>query len=356
MYPQRRHKMYFEDSKVAAPYRRQIVDETNAYVRALRARGDENRKKSFAPDMTSPEAYNASLPQHRERLVKLMGRPLTEYPDTVPTEVKRELLDTDEWGTTERLWVEVLPGLHSYGLLFIPKGEGKFPYLSCFHGGSGTCEIISGVYNSANYNELVNRARKKANAITYVPQIQLWNDSYNTCDEEKSDNMGNDIRLKQVGASLAALEVFKIMRTVDWIVANLPVDTDRMGVLGLSYGGFYTQMNAAIDTRYKAALSSGYFNDRYKHGWIDWTWFDSAFNFLDEDIVRLICPRYLCIEVGEIDPLFKAEDARRVVVPVTETYAALGIADKFRFSPHPGNHEFNKTDENLDWFVEKLLS
>lgn len=348
--------MYQEDAKVAAPYRRRLVEETDAYIERLRRECDERRAAYFTPDMSSPAAYADSVEKYRKDLINTLGRPLSEYPAEIPIHSERIKLGEDELGSIERLWVEVAPGLSSYGLLFIPHGDGKHPYVSAFHGGSGTCEIVSSFYNSANYRDLVWRIRKKTGAIVYAPQIMLWNDSFNTSDAEKSDNIGHDNRLKQVGGSMAALEVYKIMRTVDWICENLPIDTDRMGVSGLSYGGFYTQMNAAVDTRYRAALSSCYFSDRYKYPWGDWVWFDSASKFLDPEIVSLICPRSICIEVGEVDPLFKGSDSAPFAEKVAERYAALGLSDRFRFNIHSGNHEFNRTDENLDWFVERLLS
>jgi dienelactone hydrolase len=287
----------------------------------------------------------------------MLGRPLTDYPATIPTNAQRIPLGKDELGSFERLWVEVAPGLFSYGLLFLPHGEGLHPYVSAFHGGIGTCELVSGFYptGTANYNDLVPRIRKKIPAIVYVPQIMLWGEEMDTCPEEKSDNLTNENRMKQVGGSMAALEVYKIMRTVDWICANLPVDKDRMGVAGLSYGGFYTLLNAAIDTRYKAALSSCFFSDRYKHPWSDWVWFDSASKFLDPEIASMICPRALCIEVGEKDPLFKGADSIPLAASVAARYDAIGKADAFRFHMHTGGHEFCKQDENLDWFAEKLL-
>jgi len=352
--------MYKEDKLAAAPHRRRIVSETVAYIESLRADCDIRRADYFKPDLTSPEAYAESVKKYREDFIKLLGKPLTEYPSDIPTKAERVLVCDEGDFTIERLWVEVLPGLSSYGLLFVPKAEGKHPYVTAFHGGGGTCEIVSTIYpdGSANYRDLVMRIREKTGAVVYAPQLMLWYDNLNSTEDasEKSDNIGYNNKLRQVGSSLAALEVFKVMRTVDWICANLPVDTDRMGVAGLSYGGFYTLMNAAIDTRYKAALSSCWFADRYKHPWGDWIWEDHASKIMDAEIASLVCPRYLCIEVGEKDNLFPGKDSEPVAVPVAERYAALGLSNSFRFNIHAGDHEFNRADCNLEWFAEKLLN
>jgi len=350
--------MYKEEAKFAAPYRQRIVEETAAYIENMRRRCDSLRSDYFIPNLTSPEAYRESVKKYRADFINMLGRPLTEMTDEIPEKAVREPLFEEEDFTCERLWVEVAPGLTSYGLLFIPKAEGKRPYVTALHGGGGTPEIVSSLYpdiGSANYKDLVLRIMKRTKAIMYAPQLMLWNDAYNTDDCQKADHIGTNDRFRQVGGTLASFEIFKIYKTVSWICENLPVDTDKMGIAGLSYGGFYTLMNAACDTRYKAALSSCWFADRYKYTWGDWTFEGQADKFLDPELASLICPRYLCIEVGAKDNLFPGEASAPVAKPVEERYAALGIADKFRFNVHAGDHEFNRADDNLDWFVNKLL-
>ena len=167
------------------------------------------------------------------------------------------------------------------------------------------------------------------------------------CDEEKQDHIQLDYHIKQLGGSLEVLEIFKLMRSVDWLCANLPIDTSRIGSPELSYGGFYTLFTVARDTLYRAVISSGFFNDRYAHCWGDWYLFDSASRFLDVEAVSLICPRALCIEVGEKDELLRPEPARACETSVADAYVRLGISDRFRFAVHPGTHKFCRDDINV---------
>ena len=50
------------------------------------------------------------------------------------------------------------------------------------------------------------------------------------------------------------------MRAVDFLEARPAVDPARIGCLGISGGGMITLFTAALDTRIKAALVSGYLN------------------------------------------------------------------------------------------------
>lgn len=343
--------MYTEDPMHALPHRRRILSETRAYIAQLREACDERRAAAVG-DFSSPSAYAHSMCPKREQLRRMLGRPLCESPAETPTTAEIEWVAEDEYGRMERLHVECAPGLFSYGLLFTPNTAEKTPLVTALHGGWGTSEVISSFYDSANYHDLVQKVRARGPVTVYVPQLILWRDLYDETPEDAAVHLEFDRQLKQCGGSIAALELFKVQRSVDWILANRPVDAEHMGVLGLSYGGFYTLFSAATDPRYRVALSSCFFNDRYRYDWDDWVFFDAASQFLDPDVAALVCPRALCIQVGERDPLFDAAGARRLSAQVAETYEKLGISEKFRFAVHPGEHEF--FDVDLDFFFSHL--
>lgn len=348
--------MYTEEKLNAAPFRKRLVDELDAYIISERAKCNEKRRAFFSPDTSTKESYEGSCKELRNELAAMLGAPLGSQESATPTKAEHILISDEGNFTIERLIVEVSPGLSSYGLLFVPKGEGKHPYVSVLHGGAGTCEIVSSLYNSANYRDLAMRIMKKTNAVIYAPQIMLWSDEYNRNESEKSDNIGRDLKLKQIGSSMAAIEIFKIIRTVDYIIEYSPIDRNRMGIAGLSYGGFYALACAALDTRYKATLSSGFFNNRFIYHRGDWVWFDSGSKFLDVEIAKLICPRALCVEVGEKDHLFAPDEFDPLSSEVENMYYKLGVKGNFRAHMHPGAHEVCSTDENIDWFVERLLN
>ena len=343
--------MYTEDKMHALPHRVRLLRETNEYLDRLRAECDA-RRAARACDAGTLEEYEAAAEPLREEFIEMLGRPLTEMPDGVPTEAEIEFVAEDELGTIERIHVTCAPGLSSYGLLFTPRASGKTPLVVALHGGGGTCERVSSFYDSANYNDLVQKVRAGRPVTVYVPQLLLWKDYFAENEEDRVKHIELDVKLKQCGGSIAALEIFKIRRTVDWILANRDADEAHMGILGLSYGGFYALFNAAYDTRYRTVLSSCFVNDRYRYSWGDYVWFDSASRFLDGEVAGLICPRALCVQAGENDTVFTPEGARRSAGPIAAQYDRLGIGDRFRFVVHPCSHEFIDTD--LDFFFAHL--
>src|SRR5205085_5131738 len=68
-----------------------------------------------------------------------------------------------------------------------------------------------------------------------------------------------DDRLRLVGTSLTAVEIAKITRSLDVILKRPEVDPKRVAMVGLSYGGYYTLVTAALEPRVRAAVSSCYF-------------------------------------------------------------------------------------------------
>ncbi len=347
--------MYTEKPMDALPYRKRIIEETNAWIEAQRKDCDKKRAEHFAPDHTSVDAYKESTQKYRKELIEMLGYPLSHYAE-FPDPQKEECIHVgeDEYGSIDRLWVEVLPGLFSYGLLFTPRGEGKFPLVVTLHGGEGTPELVSSFYkNSTNYNHLVQRIRAKADVMVYAPQLILWKDEY--ADETCRSGQDYDTKLKQLGSSSSALEIFKILRAVDYISANRPVDTSRIGIAGLSYGGFYTLFTSAVDPRFKSVFSSCWFNDRYEYAWADMTWFDAASKMLDAEVASLICPRSLCIQIGKQDPVFEYTGAMANYPKVEAHYEKLGISERFKFNLFEGSHEVDKKEDDLIWFMEHLI-
>lgn len=56
-------------------------------------------------------------------------------------------------------------------------------------------------------------------------------------------------QLKLLGGSFASLETLMVMRSIDALCHKPQLDSSRVGMLGLSYGGLYTLLVAAADPR-----------------------------------------------------------------------------------------------------------
>jgi len=144
------------------------------------------------------------------------------------------------------------------------------------------------------------------------------------------------------------------------VLQRMEVDPQRVAMIGLSYGGFYTLYTTALEPRIKVAVSSCFFNDRA--AWLDktelinmpdWRFTNGLVLFNDPEIVALVCPRPLLVQVGTRDELFPIEGARRTAPAAAAYYERLHLADHFRFVEFPGTHEFHGAEV---WeFLQKHL-
>lgn len=320
-------------------YRIQYLDGIRKIIEDRKAQAMEKRNRIGKDIQNHREEY-------RNRLRNMLGWPLNV--ERQPILNSREtVLEDHESHKISRIQLEIFEGFWFYGILMQHKTDKKLPLVLSQHGGEGTPEIACSFFDSANYNDMSIRIFAQ-NVNVFAPQMLLWQK-----DTFGPDNCRNDIDkdLKQLGSSIAALEIYCIQKCMDYFETKEYCDKN-FGMAGLSYGGFYTLFSAAIDTRIKAALSSSQFNDRITYNWSDWVWFDSANQFLDAQVGALVCPRALRIEVGDKDELFDADTAAQEYDCLKHYYEEK--AENLEFIVFRGTHEFNKDDDGIKWLVSKL--
>ena len=150
---------------------------------------------------------------------------------------------------------------------------------------------------------------------------------------------------------MTAVELYGLTRIFDYFEAQECVSS--LGMVGMSYGGFYTLFMAAVDTRIRSAISCSFFNTRDKIGWCDWVWQRSAELFDDAEIACLVYPRKLCIEIGTKDELFDATYGKQSFARLSELCREVGT-DWVTFIPYEGTHEFCLDDEPIRRLVKDL--
>jgi len=328
---------YQEPLETAKPYKEQYLAGLARLIEEKQAEAAESRRAYAGDIFTNPERY-------RKDLRNLLGWPLTEPSPTSLPPVTAEKLSEEEGYTVYRLQVEVLPGVKMAGLFFRMDGEEPKPLVLVQHGKLGTPERVSGVYGStSNYNHMLGRIiAHKVHA--FAPQLCLWADSYDI----PFDREEMDARLKRVGSSIAAVEIYGLMRILDYFEAQSYVSC--LGMAGMSYGGFYTLMTTALDTRLKAAICCSYFNKRDAVPWSDWVWFGSGLKFDDAQLACLVCPRKLYLLMGNRDELF---DYRNTVASYEEA-KAMSPREWMQLHIYDGTHEFCKDDAPIDALIRDL--
>ena len=307
-----------------------LIDEKQAQAAEIR--------RDYARDIFAEPA------RYRKDLRNLLGWPLTEPTPTELPPVQAEKLSEEDGYTVYRLQLEVLPGVKLAGLFFRMDGDEAKPLVLVQHGKLGTPERVSGVYGgTSNYNRMLSRIISH-NVHAFAPQLCLWADSY----EVPFDREDMDARLKRVGSSIAAVEIYGLMRILDYFEAQSYVSC--LGMAGMSYGGFYTLMTTALDTRLRAAICCSYFNKRDAVPWSDWVWFGSGHKFDDAQLACLIYPRKLYVLMGDRDELF---DYRNTVASYEEA-KALREEEWMQLHIYGGTHEFCPDDGPVSAFIQDL--
>lgn len=340
-------KMNYREDLFYTQEQRQIYLDGIEKLIDQRQKDASKERTEYVKDIfTDPEKYRADFR-------RMLGWPLVDHSKQeereAPTPRSVKLADEDGY-SIYRMTFEVLEGLEMTGLYFEMHGEGKKPLVLVQHGGSGTPEAVSDIYGiKNNYNNMLARVIKNG-VHAFAPQVLLWKvEKYGVPYDRKEI----DARLKRVGSSITALEIYAMMRILNYFEKQDNVL--NFGMVGLSYGGFYTLFLSAIDTRIKAAFSCSFFNSRDAYPWSDWTWWRSAHTFDDAEIACLVYPRKLNIEIGDRDNLFDVRSGRKSFERLRELCADVGT-DWVRFDTFEGVHEFALSDTSIKAVTEHLFA
>lgn len=330
---------YQETKEVAKKYKERYVSGLDALISKRELECELLREEAAGQIFYHPKKY-------REDLRKMLGWPLIGYESHESLGVEEELLSQEEGFAIYRMQFEILKGLWMTGLFF-KVDEGKNPLVIFQHGGAGTPEFAAGIYGSSEYYYDVILKLLKQKSHVFAPQLLLWDDTYSV----EYDRKALDARLKRVGSSISAVEIHGIIQILNYFENQEYVST--FGMVGLSYGGFYTLYTAALDERIKGAISCAFFNQRKQYPYSDWTWFDSAKVMDDEEIACLIYPRKLCIELGSRDDLFDIRYGLQAFERLKKMCHEVGD-DWLELVIFEGIHEFCPEEEPLIKLVSYL--
>lgn len=286
----------------------------------------------------------------RTDFYEMLGFPMTEKA-LPPRSVKKHLLSEEDSACIYRMEFEIFEDFWFTGLYFEHTGE-KLPFVISQHGGLGTPELCSGLYESgtSNYNRMTERIFERGVNV-FAPQLLIWDSDWVGV---KFDRRDIDSKLKQLGGSITALEVSCLRSVISYFEALPEIDGDKIGMAGLSYGGFYTLFTTAADTRIKAALSGAFFNDLYKYSHSDYTWKNQAKRFLESEIALLCYPRRLWLSVGSDDEVFDIETSKTEYARLLKELELCGIGDEWlKFEIFDGKHEFCPNDSGM---LDEMIS
>ncbi len=312
-------------------------------------------KSAAEKDVYTQDIFKDSE-KYREDYKRMLGWPLWGYNDEKDAELTTEKLCDDGEYEVFRTFFKLDIGVVAYGLLYKKKDGKKRPMVFVQHGGAGSPELISGFYtgDTSNYNDMLQRVIKY-DVNAFCLQTLNWSSGDSENDYGSlTDRIEIDSRLKRVGSSITAIEVYVYKKMMDCFEKQDYVK--NFGMVGLSYGGFYTIFVMAADTRIKAGISCSWFNERRKRAWSDWSFQDAEKMFGDAEVAALIYPRRIWIEMGDSDPLFDKGNTKTEFDRIKKAADKAGVSmDWAELVIFEGDHEFCKDDAPIEDIMKYLI-
>lgn len=338
---------YREPFAESFPIRREQHLQIKAYADRLLQEQTARALAAVQPDFSSREAYARSLPPYREQLERFFGTP---PPGAKEGRVTRfQPVGEDAEAVIFRVWIEVAEGVEAYGLYLLPKQrKTPAPLIIAQHGGGGNPEAIVDLDTRANYHSFGREAVRRG-YIVWAPALAM---RCGYCNDEPIPGAARELldqKLKLAGTSIIGLELHKIIESTRTLMKLRPeIDAARIGMTGLSWGGYFTMYATALAPFIKVAAPSGYFRDQEAQ--LRRAAADDARPAERDHLgglghaqaIALICPRPCYVEIGVNDGAVNDLAGARIEAErAAWYYRKLGVADHFQFNLHPGGHEFD---------------
>jgi hypothetical protein len=160
-------------------------------------------------------------------------------------------------------------------------------------------------------------------------------------------------KARVAGWNLEAIDLWQLVRAVDYLESLAGVDRDRIAVYGISWGGRHALRLGALDPRISLVVTSGDFTDRFARLFNPLLarprtfrpamhiQYDLPSHLLLDDLnlVAMLLPRYFGVEIGTRDP--RHAGAERVFSDVEALYKKAGHPERAAFLAFEGGHEIS---------------
>jgi len=340
----------------------------NAYFRRLAAK----HTPRFRFDGSSREEWRS----WREQLLPAVKATLGRMPEKIPLNPEIQAEWMEDALLKQRVILDVEDGLAATAYVFRPtEVKGRLPGILACHGhgpygkesvmgNRASSEMAAGI-EVHNYDYGLQMA-KAGFAVIAID----WR-GFGERDDRRKPNFLNNyggrdpcnvmyLRATMLGMTVLGMDVHDGMCALDYLCQQDFVDPERIGVMGLSFGGTMTTWMSIVEPRIQASDIICY-SDRFA----DFAIRDGNFcgsQITPElyalcdvpDLHGLIAPRPLLVEIGSYDDCFLVDSAMSCFREVEKIYAAAGAADKLELDLFEGGHQWGGRKSIA--FFEKYLA
>jgi dienelactone hydrolase len=282
-----------------------LVDGADRFLLGKIGAATAGRAQFWKRDLTSAEAYNASIEPNHKRLAHILGMRDPRVPfqgleldgtTAVPALVGR--------GKGYEIYAVRWPAfgdVHGEGLLLTPVGRPGPASVIAIPDADQTPEQLAGLAEGIPPESQFARRLAEAGCRVVVPvlvdrRVEARNGRAKLTSREYLYRSAFEL-----GRHVIGYELQKILAVVDLFTNDTAPEHRRIGVIGWGQGGQLALYAAALDARIQATVVSGYFDDR-DNVWrepIDRNVFGLLEQFGDAELAAMVAPRTLIVEAAK---------------------------------------------------------
>jgi len=314
-------------------------------------------RKSVVDKLTTESDWRQYQAEIRGKLQSVMG----DFPARTPLNpVVTGRLSRDGF-TAEKIHFESRPGYHVTAVLFLPSGKKKCPAILYCNGHSR-----QGFRRDIYQRVILNYVKKGFAVLAFDPVGQgergQYPDNEYLFASSTRDHSYSGTQLFLCGVSPANYFVWDGIRAIDYLCSRKEVDSERIGVTGLSGGGTLTAFLCAADDRIVAAAPECYITS-YDMLLRSAGPQDAEQNLLYSiargidmsDLIAARAPKATLMSVTTRD-FFSIQGARDAYDEVKRMYAAMGKSADMRLtSDDHGHGSTARNREATHAFFQEML-
>jgi dienelactone hydrolase len=280
-----------------------LMDAAHAFVERKIVDAASKRHELWHYDLSTREAYVASVRENREELKTILGmvdQRLSARMERYGDDDNPALVaETESYRVYQVRW-PVLDGVFGEGLLAQPKDKPVGHVVVVPDSGSDPEQALGLTAGLEPQQQLARRLAENGFEVI-VPQV-LSHETWKTDDPQLARAAYNDRewiyrQAFHMGRHVIGYEVQRVLAAIDWFRTGRTANA-TIAVAGYGEGGHIAFLAAAIDERIDVALVSGYFSPReevwaepiYRNVW------SRLRRFGDAEIASLVLPRKLIVE------------------------------------------------------------
>ncbi len=314
-------------------------------------------------------ALDAWRDDSRARLFGLLGA------DPAPVPLELEVVDSVECERYRRdtIVFDSEAGMSVPAYVLVPHERvdaPRGPAVLAVHGhGAGksmVCDLDGGDAQQRaeiiGYNGAYGHALACRGVVVLAPDLRCFGERRDPQWDpatEKYDCDWNLVCAVMAGTNPVAQNLWDLQRALDVLCGHPLVDPGRVGACGLSYGATMTLLLAALDTRVRASVVSGYLSSWAAAHRVPWNMCGSQVmwgqlgHIEHLDIAALVAPRPLLVESGTDDLIFPIAAATATVASLRDVYRVMGADGVLEHDVFEGGHGWHGT-RAYDFLAEHL--